>query len=75
MCKNLEAILFVVDFSQIFYSIHTGKMEQILLAYCLPKETVITIMVLYQNMNAMVHLLDGDTHFFDTIVEVLQGDR
>ena len=32
-------------------------------------------MVLYQNMKAMVHLLDGDTHFFDTIVEILQGDR
>ncbi len=29
-----------VDFSEAFDSIHRGKMEQILLTYSLPKETV-----------------------------------
>ena len=35
--KNLQATLLFVDFTKAFNSIHRGKMEQILLAYCLPK--------------------------------------
>ena len=35
----LEAILLFVDFSKAFDSIHRGKMNQIFLAYGLPKET------------------------------------
>ena len=35
---------------------HKGKMEQILLAYGLPKEIVTAIMMLYKNMKAMVCL-------------------
>ena len=31
--KNLEVILLFVNFSEAFYSIHRGNMEQILLAY------------------------------------------
>ena len=38
--KNLGATLLFVDFSNTFDSIHRGKMEQILLAYSLSKETV-----------------------------------
>ena len=49
-------------------------MEQILLAYDLPKETVTTIMMLYENTKSMVHSPDGDTDFFDIVPEVLQGD-
>ena len=44
--KNLEAT--IVDFSKAFSSIHKGKMERILLAYGLPKETVAAIMMLYK---------------------------
>ena len=47
--KNLEATLLFVDFSRAFDSIHRGEMEQILLAYGLPKETVTAIMMLYKN--------------------------
>ena len=43
--KNLQATF--VDFTKAFDSIHRGKMEQILLAYGLPKETVAAITILY----------------------------
>ena len=45
--KNLEATLLFVDFSKAFDSIHGGKMEQILLANDLSKETVPAIMMQY----------------------------
>ena len=38
-----------VDFTKAFDSIHKGKIEPILLAYGLPKETVTAIMMLYRN--------------------------
>ena len=44
--KNLQATILFVDFTKAFDTIHRGKMEQILLAYGLPKETVATIMIL-----------------------------
>ena len=44
--KNLQATLLFVDFTKAFDSIHRGKMEQILLAYGLPKETVAAITIL-----------------------------
>ena len=47
--KNLQATLLFVDFTKAFDSIHRGKMEQILLAYGLPKETVAAITILYRN--------------------------
>ena len=49
-------------------------MEQILLAYGLPKETVVAIMMLYKNTNIKVCSLDGDTDFFDIVAGVLQED-
>ena len=45
--KNLQATLLFVDFTKAFDSIHRGKMEQILLANGLPKETVAAITILY----------------------------
>ena len=45
--KNLQATLIFVDFTKAFDSIHRGKMEQILLAYGIPKETVAAITILY----------------------------
>ena len=48
-------------------------MEQILLAYSLPKETVAAIMMLYRNTKVKVRPLDGDTDYFDIVAGVLQG--
>ena len=59
--KNLQATLLFVDFTKAFDSIHRGKMEQILLAYGLPKETVAAIMILYRNTKVKVRSPDGDT--------------
>ena len=47
--KHLGATQVFVDFSKAFNFIHRGKIEQILLAYGLPKETVTAIMMLYKN--------------------------
>ena len=49
-------------------------MEQILLAYGLPKETVAAITILYRNTKVKVHSPDGDTEYFDIVAGVLQGD-
>ena len=43
--KNIQATLLFVDFTKVFDSIHRGKMEQILLAYGQPKETVAAITI------------------------------
>ena len=52
-----------------FDSIHRGKMEQTLLAYGLPKETIAAIMILYRNTNVKVRSPDGDI-----VARVLQSD-
>ena len=49
-------------------------MEQILLAYGLPKETVKAIIMHYKNMKIKVCSPDGDTGFFDIVAGVLQED-
>ena len=72
--KNLQATLLFVDFTKALDSIHRGKMEQILLAYGLPKETVAVIMILYRNTKVKVRSPDGDTEYFDIVAGVLQGD-
>ena len=72
--KNLQATLLFVDFTKAFDSIHRGKMEQLLLAYGLPKETVAAITILYRNTKVKVRPLDGDTEYFDIVAGVLQGD-
>ena len=59
----------LIDFCKAFDSIHRGKTEQIQSAYGLPKETVTVIIMLYENMKAMVHSFDGDTTFFKLSVE------
>ena len=65
--KNLQATLIFVDFTKAFDSIHRGKMEQILLAYDIPKETVAAITILYRNTKVKVRSLYGDTEYFDTL--------
>lgn len=72
--RQLPATLLFVDFSKAFDSIHRTKMEKILLAYGIPKETVAAIMILYKNTKALVRSPDGDTEFFEILAGVLQGD-
>ena len=61
-------------FLNAFDSIHRGKMEPILLAYGIPKETVAAITILYRNTKVKVRSPDGDTEYFDIVAGVLQGD-
>ena len=71
--KNLQATTLFVDFTKAFDSIHRGKMEQILLTYDIPKETIAAVMILYRNTEVRVHSPDGDTDYFDIVAGVLQG--
>ena len=72
--KNLQATLLFVDFTKTFDTIHRGKMEQIPLAYALPKETGAAMTILYRNTKVKVRSPDGETEYFDIVAEVLQGD-
>ena len=72
--KNLPATLLFVEFTKAFDSIHRGKMEQILLAYGLPKETVAALTILNRNTKVKVRSPDGDTEYFDIVAGILQGD-
>ena len=72
--KIVEATLLFVDFSQPFDCLYRGNMEQILLVYGLTKETVAAIMKLSKNTKVKVRSPDGNTHFFDIVAAVLQGD-
>ena len=49
-------------------------MEIILLAYGIPKETVVAITILYRNTKVKVRSPDGDTDYFDLVAGVLQED-
>ena len=62
------------NFTKAFDSIHRGKMEQILLPYGLPKETVAAIMILYRNTEVKVRSPVGDRDYFDIVADVLPGD-
>ena len=72
--KNLQATLLFADFTKALDSIHRAKMEQILLAYGLPKETVAAITIVYRNTKVNICSPDGDTEYFDIVAGVLQGD-
>ena len=72
--KNLQATILFVDFTKAFDSIHRGKMEQILLVYGLPKETVAAIIMLYRNIKLKARSPDGDTDYIDIVAGVLQGN-
>ena len=67
----LQTTILFVDFTKAFDSIHRGKMEQILIAYGIPKET---IMILSRNNKVKVRSPDGDTDYFYIVAGVLQGD-
>ena len=72
--KNLTAIILFIVFTKAFDSIHKGKIEQILLAYGLPKETVTAIMMLYRNTKEKARSPERYTDYFDIVAGVLQGD-
>ena len=59
--KNLQATILFVDFAKAFDSIHRGKMEQILLTYSLPKETITAIMMLYRNTKKSAPRMETQT--------------
>ena len=73
--KNLQATLLFVDFTKAFDSIHRGKMEQILLAYGLPKETVAAITILNRNTKVKVLSPDGETEYFDIVARDYKETR
>ena len=72
--KNLHATLLFAEFIKGFDSIHRGKVEQILLAYGLPKETIAAITILYRNTKVEVRSPDRGTEYFDIVAGVLQVD-
>ena len=72
--EGVRAKNLFVNFTQAFDSIHRGKMEQILLAYGLPKETGAAITILYRNTKVKVRSPDGDTEYFNIVAGVLLGD-
>ena len=72
--KILQATLLFVDFTKAFDFIQRGKIEQILLAYGRPKETVAAITILYRNTKLKVRSPDGDTEYFDIVAGVLKMD-
>ena len=43
-----------VDFSKAFDSVHREKLNEIILAYRIPEETVSAVMMIYQNSKSMV---------------------
>ena len=55
-----------------FLTPFTRRMEQILRAYGLLKETVASITILYRNTKIKVRFPDGDTDDFDIVAGVLQ---
>ena len=72
--KNLQSTILILDFTKAFDSIHSGNMEQILLAYGLPKETIAAIMILYRCTKVKVRSPNWDTEYFDSVAGVLQGN-
>ena len=70
----MSLVSFFVDFTKAFDSVYWEKMEQILLAYGLPKETVAAITIHDRNTKVKVRSPDGDTEYFDIVAGVLQGD-
>ena len=65
---------YFVNFTKALDSIHWVKMEQILQAYGIPKETVAAITILDRKIKVKVRSPDGDTEYFDIVAGVLQGD-
>ena len=65
--RHISATLPFVDFSKAFDSVHTEKMEKILLPYRISKEIVTVTMILYRNTKSIARSPDGDTECFDIL--------
>ena len=74
MCKKPSGNNIICRLIKVFDSIHRGKMDQILLAYGLPKETVATVTMLNRNIKIKVQSPDGDADYIDIVAGVLLGD-
>ena len=72
--NKLDTMILFVEFSIVFEFLNKWKIEQIILAYGLPKETVAAIMMLYKNTKVKVLTSDGDTDYFDILAFVLKRD-
>ena len=66
--------MLIVNLSLAFDFIHRGEVEQILLAFSLPKESIATIMMLYKNTEVNVPSPNEETDYFDILAGVLQRD-
>ena len=73
-CKNYRGNIIFVDYSEPFNSIQKRKIGQILLVYCLPKDTVTAVTIFYKNTKAVLCSPDNDTGLSDIIAGVLPGD-
>ena len=71
--ENLQATLIYVNFTKAFDSIQRRKMELILLAYGILKETLAKT-ILYRNTKVKVRSPDGNTEYFNIVDGVLQVD-
>ena len=74
LAKNLEKLLLFEDFRKEFDSMYRRKMEQIVLTYGLPKETVTAITMFFKNPEVMVRSPNVDIDSFDIISRVLLED-
>ena len=72
--RNLKAVVIFVDFCKAFYSIHRGRMLEILKAYDVPPNMLAGIKAMYRNTRAKVITPDGETDWFEILAGVLQGD-
>ena len=72
--KDKKLITVFVDFSKAFDSVDWNYIENILLAYDVPKEMVDAIMSVYFGAQAAVKVDGVVSSFFDLGIGVLQGD-
>ena len=70
--KNLQATILFVDFPRPLVP-YTGKMEEILQADGIPKETVAAITILYRNTKVKIRSPDGNTDYFDIVQKYCKG--
>jgi hypothetical protein len=72
--KSARLISVFIDFSKAFDSIDWNYIENILIAYDVPKEIVDAVMSVYYGAKAAVKYDGSISEYFDLGVGVLQGD-
>ena len=71
---DLKSVIIFVDFKKAFDSIDRGKMLKMLAAYGIPSIITNAIALFYENTEARIITIDGETEFFKISKGVLQGD-